>query len=392
MLVGQSMKLSKRGNIDSFVAMDVFRAANQLQLEGHSIIHMEVGQPADPAPAKVIEAAKRALDSHNIGYTEACGMAALQERIARFYADRHKVSISPAQVVVTTGSSAGFLLAFAAAFDPGDRVAIAAPGYPAYRNILAALNIEVVSIPVGPDTGWQLPVSSLQALDKPVEGVIIANPANPTGTMLDLEQIRAMASWCESHKVRLISDEIYHGIGFGKPAHTLCGMTRHGVVLNSFSKYFGMTGWRIGWMIAPPDMARAVECLQQNLFISAPTLSQIAAIAAFDCEDELDQRVQRYARNREILLDHLPKIGFDRLAPADGAFYLYADIAHLTDNSVEFCQQMLEQTGVATTPGIDFDPACGLQTIRFSYAGASDQILEAVKRLQGWDRLRHRHL
>lgn len=375
------MKVSKRGGIDPFVVMDVMRSANRREAEGHSIVHMEVGQPADPAPVAVREAAKLALDAHNIGYTEAFGIDPLRERIARYYHETHGVTVDPGRVVVTTGSSGGFIVAFAAAFDPGDRVAIASPGYPAYRNILHALNIEVVSIPVGPDSHWQLHADALEKVQGKLDGVIIANPANPTGSMLNRQELQNVAKWCEDHDSRLISDEIYHGISFGDPAATALGMADHAVVINSFSKYFGMTGWRIGWMVVPPDLARSVECLQQNLFISAPTLSQLAAIHAFDCTVELDARVARYARNREVLLNDLP---FDRLAPSDGAFYLYADVSDWTDNSPDFCRRMLTEVGVAATPGIDFDPVRGLHTIRFSFAGATEQMVEAVIRLKGW--------
>ena len=379
-----SVKLSKRGTIDPFVAMDVMRVANQRQAEGQSILHLEVGQPVDPAPQKVLAAARAALDNHAIGYTEALGWPQLRQRIAQFYADAHGVTVDAGQVVITTGSSAGFLLAFTAAFDPGDRVVLASPGYPAYRNILSALNIDVVSVPVGPETHWQLQASSLDAVQGRVDGVIIANPANPTGSMVSRQQLQQVADWCEAHDARLISDEIYHGIHYGEPAATAFGMAAHGVVINSFSKYFGMTGWRIGWMVVPPDLARSVECLQQNMFISAPTLSQLAAEQAFDCTEELDARVARYARNRDVLLNGLADVGFDRLAPSDGAFYVYADIGNLTDNSPEFCRRLLTETGVAATSGIDFDPERGLRTIRFSFAGATDHLIEAVRRLKGW--------
>ena len=378
------MKQSKRGAIDPFVVMDVMRAANQLQAGGQSILHLEVGQPVDPAPAAVIAAAKHALDSHAIGYTEALGEPALRRRIAEYYGLTQGVHVDPERVVITTGSSGGFLLAFAAAFDPGDRVVLASPGYPAYRNILRALNIEVVSVPVGPDSHWQIQAKTLANIPGRIDGVIIANPANPTGSMISRTQLQAVADWCEDHDVRLISDEIYHGIHFGEPAATACGMSPHTLVINSFSKYFGMTGWRIGWMVMPPDLLRAVECLQQNMFISAPTLSQLAALAAFDCLDELDGRVARYALNREILLKGLAKAGFDRLAPADGAFYVYADVSKWTGNSPEFCRRLLTEAGIAVTPGIDFDPERGHHTVRFSFAGATDHLTLAVRRLQQW--------
>lgn len=360
------------------------RVANQRQAAGHSILHLEVGQPVDPAPAKVIEAAKRALDSHAIGYTEAMGEPALRERIAQFYRDSHDCAVDARQVIVTTGSSGGFLLSFAAAFDPGDRVVMASPGYPAYRNILNALNIEVVTVPVGPADHWHLRPELLDAIPGRVDGVIIANPGNPTGSMIGRAQLQALADWCEAHQVRLISDEIYHGIQFAQPAVTALGMAAHGVVINSFSKYFGMTGWRVGWMVVPPDLVRSIECLQQNMFIAAPTLSQLAALHAFDCRDELDARVARYGRNRKVLLNGLADLGFNHLAPADGAFYVYADVSDLTDNAPDFCRRMLEETGVATTPGIDFDPVRGYQTMRFSYAGATDHLIQAVGRLKQW--------
>ena len=381
------MKLSKRGGIDPFVVMDVLRSANQREAQGQSIIHMEMGQPSDPAPSLVIEAAKQALDSHILGYTDALGIAPLRQRIVQFYQDRYGVCVPQNQVVVTTGSSCGFILAFAAAFDPGDRVALACPGYPAYRNILHALNIDVVSVPVGPETHWQLQARTLEKLKGKIDGVIVANPANPTGSMLSGAELSELASWCQTNDVRLISDEIYHGICFGEAAATAFGMADDAVVINSFSKYFGMTGWRIGWMLVPKDLARSVECLQQNLFISTPTLSQLAAIKVFDCTDELDARVARYARNREILLQGLPEAGFDRLAPSDGAFYLYADISYQTDNSPDFCRRMLAESGVAVTPGIDFDPVRGRQTIRFSYAGSTDHMSEAVARLKAWNKV-----
>ncbi len=378
------MKVSKRGAIAPFMAMDVMRAANEREAKGHSLVHMEVGQPSDPAPKKVIEAAKRALETHAIGYTEALGLGELRQRIAKFYGDHYGVTVDPAQVVVTTGSSSGFILAFAAAFDSGDRVAMACPGYPAYRHILSVLDIEVVPIPVGPETHWQVLAETLDALKTPIDGLIVANPGNPTGSMMTKSQLHDVAAWCENHDVRLISDEIYHGICFGEPAATAANRAEHAVVINSFSKYYGMTGWRIGWMIVPKDLARSVECLHQNLSICAPTLSQLAALSAFDCAQELDARVARYAANREILLTELPKAGFDRLAPSDGAFYLYADVSHLTEHSPDLCQDLLVNAGIAVTPGIDFDPVDGHRFIRFSFAASTDRIVEAVNRLKKW--------
>lgn len=376
-------KVAPRGAIDPFVVMDVMQAANALAATGRDIIHMEVGQPSEPAPAAVIAEAKAALDRDGLGYTLALGVDALRERIARHYAETYGVAVDPSSVVVTTGSSAGFLLAFAAAFAAGDRVAVAAPGYPAYRNILKALDIECVPIPVGAETHYQLDAAALDRAG-PLDGVVVASPANPTGSMVSQSAIERLSAHCEAKGIRLISDEIYHGITFADPAATAAGRGGHAVVINSFSKYYAMTGWRVGWMVVPDDLSRAIECLQQNMFISAPTLSQLAAIRAFDCRDDLDARVRRYARNRDILLDGLPKAGFRRFAPADGAFFLYADVSEMTGNSSDFCRRMLEQTGVATTPGIDFDPLDGRRFVRFSFAGATEQMAQAVNRLIGW--------
>jgi len=381
-----AFKVAERGAIRPFMVMDVMRAATLRQAQGGDVIHLEVGQPAGAAPERVIAAARRALADDPLGYTVAFGLDPLRERIARHYRDCYGVNVAPDAVVVTTGSSAGFLLAFLAAFAPGDRVAVAAPGYPAYRNILTALGIECVPVPVGADSRWQLTVPVLEKLEGRLDGVVVASPSNPTGSMLAAHEVAALAHWCELAGIRLISDEIYHGITYGQPATTAAASAEHLVVVNSFSKYFAMTGWRLGWMVVPPDLARAIECLQQNLFISPPTLSQLAALAAFDCLDELDQRVLRYRTNRDILLEELPKAGFTRLAPADGAFYLYADIADLTDDSQDFCRRMLAEIGVATTPGLDFDPIAGHHTLRFSYAGAPADMVEAAGRLKVWRR------
>ncbi|WP_173981187.1 pyridoxal phosphate-dependent aminotransferase [Magnetospirillum sp. UT-4] len=364
--------------------MDVLREANRLQAAGADVVHLEVGQPSGQAPSRVLATAQAALAGHPLGYTEALGLPDLRARIAGHYRDVYGVSLDPGRVVVTTGSSAGFLLAFLAAFEVGDRVAVAAPGYPAYRNILKALGIECVTVPVGPASRWQLDAAALENVEGRLDGVVVASPSNPTGSMLSAAQVAELAAWCEGRGVRLVADEIYHGIHYGTPAATVAGADGHAVIVNSFSKYYAMTGWRLGWMVVPPDLLRAVECLQQNLFISAPTLSQIAAGAVFDCTDELDARVATYRINRDILLDGLPRAGFDRLAPSDGAFYLYADIAALTEDSPEFCRRMLAEAGVAATPGIDFDPDRGHRTMRFSFAGTPEQMTEAVTRLRAW--------
>ena len=288
-------------------------------------------------------------------------------------------------MVVTTGSSAGFILAFLAAFEPGDRVAMASPSYPAYRNTLSAVGVVPLELPAGPGSRFQPTVEMLAALDPAPDGLIIASPSNPTGTMLAEAELRRLAAYCADHGIRLISDEIYHGLTYGPAAVTALAVDAQAVVINSFSKYFSMTGWRLGWLVAPDDLARSIECLAQNLFISAPTLSQLAGVAAFDCEHELNGHVARYARNRELLLRELPAAGFGRLAPADGAFYLYADVSALTDDSEALCRRILAQTGVAITPGIDFDPVRGRSFVRFSFAGATETIAEAARRLQEID-------
>jgi len=381
-----ALKVSRRGRIAPFIVMDVMRAANEMEAAGNDVVHLEVGQPGTAAPAAVIDAAKQALDRERLGYTDAMGVPALRDRIARHYRDWYTVEVPAERVVVTTGSSGGFVLAFLSAFDPGDRVALVEPGYPAYRNILAALDIEPVGLPVGPETRFQPSVALLEALHEPLDGLIVASPSNPTGTMLGAAELRDLADYCGQRGIRLISDEIYHGITYERAASTALAINPDAIVINSFSKYFSMTGWRLGWMVVPTDLLRAVECLAQNLFISPPSLSQHAGLAVFDCTDELDANVARYARNRSLLLDELPAAGFDRLAPADGAFYLYADVAGLTNDSDEFCRRMLAETGVATTPGIDFDPVRGRSYIRISFAGSEADMAEAARRLKAWRR------
>jgi aspartate/methionine/tyrosine aminotransferase len=379
-----ALKTARRGNVPPFIVMDVLAKANERQAQGHAVYHLEVGQPGTPAPAKVIEAARRALGSERLGYTEALGIPALRRRIAQHYREWYGVALDPARVVVTTGSSGAFLLGFLAAFDPGDRVALAAPGYPAYRNILGALGIEAVPLPVGANTRFQPTADLLAALPGKLDGLIVASPSNPTGTMLDRAGLQALAEGCAARGVRLVSDEIYHGIVYGDQAHSALEFTRDAIVVNSFSKYFSMTGWRLGWMVLPEDLARPVECLAQNLFISPPSLSQHAAVAAFDCADELGANVRRYADNRALLLELLPKAGFARIAPSDGAFYLYAEVGHLTPDSHAFCRRMLEETGVAATPGTDFDPERGHRFVRFSFAGTTADMKAAAERLIAW--------
>lgn len=380
------LKIARRGAVPPFIVMEVMRAALEREQAGGDVLHLEVGQPSTGAPAPVIAAAKAALDADRLGYTEALGIPALRAAIARFYRDRHGIDVAPRRIVITTGSSGGFLLGFLAAFEPGDRVAMAAPSYPAYRNILTALGVTPVELPAGPETRFQPSVALLESLGHPVEGLIIASPSNPAGTMLDGDALRALADYCRAKGIRLVSDEIYHGITYGAAAVSALAVDPNAVVINSFSKYFSMTGWRLGWMVVPDDLARSVECLAQNLYIAPPSLSQHAAVAVFDAIPELDANVARYARNRALLLAELPKAGFTKLAPADGAFYLYADVTALTDDSEEYCRLMLAETGVAATPGIDFDPARGRHTLRFSFAGATEDMAEAARRLQRWRR------
>ena len=382
-----SGKLSRRSaGVDAFIVMDVMAAAAEKEAAGDVVIHLEVGQPSTPAPKGALAAAHAALDADRIGYVAALGMPALRERIARHYRETYGADVSPDRVVVTTGSSGGFPLAFLASFDAGDRVALAAPGYPAYRNILAALNLEAVDLPTSAADRFQPTVAALEKAG-PLDGLILASPSNPTGTMVTRAELKALADWCNANGVRLISDEIYHGIVYEGETHSAVEVSDTAIVVNSFSKYFSMTGWRVGWLVVPPDMVRPIERLTQNFFISVPTLSQHAALAAFDCRDELDGHVKRYRTNRDLLMAGLPAAGLDRLTPAQGAFYIYADVSHLTNDSRDFCSRMLREAGVATTPGIDFDRARGAGTLRISFAGSTAEMEEAVRRLKQWSRM-----
>jgi aspartate/methionine/tyrosine aminotransferase len=367
--------------------MDVLRAANAREAAGERVIHLEVGQPGTPAPEPVREAARRALADSRIGYTDAEGIPPLREAIAAHYRAQYGVTVDPAEIFVTTGSSAAFQLAFLAAFEPGDRVALAAPGYPAYRNILSALGLETVLIEVGENAHYQ-PNPELLADYPDLAGLIVASPANPTGTMIAPPELRRLVDYCRDRGIRLVSDEIYHGITYEGEAATARAFGASdetaAIVVNSFSKYYSMTGWRLGWMLVPPDLARSVECLAQNFYISPPALSQLAAIPAFDCRAELDGHVARYRANRDLLIATLEQAGLARFAPADGAFYLYVDVSSLTRDSEAFCRQMLAEIGVATTPGRDFDPIHGGDWLRISFAGSSDDIAEAARRLGNW--------
>jgi aspartate/methionine/tyrosine aminotransferase len=368
------------------MVMDVMAAAARIEAQGGRVVHMEVGQPAAPAPRTAIAAAKAALDRADIGYTAALGIPQLRARIARYYADAHGVTVDPERIVVTTGSSAGFILAFLALFEPGDRIAVACPGYPPYRHILTALGCEPVLIETTEATRWALTPADLLAAHRktPLAGVIVASPANPTGTMMTADALQALIRAAEGEGIRFISDEIYHGLDYAFAAETAVRLTDRAVVINSFSKYFCMTGWRVGWMVVPPELVRPVERLQQNLAISVPTLSQIAAEAAFEGRAEMEEVKHGYEENRRILLAGLPAAGFDRILPVDGAFYLYADISRFSDDSLDFAKRMLEQAGVAATPGVDFDPVHGRHAIRFCYAGSAAEMHEAVERIGGW--------
>ena len=378
------LKVARRGSIPPFIVMDVMRAADEREAEGGDVLHLEVGQPSTAAPSLVIEAAASALKSDRLGYTLAFGVTALRRRIARHYLDLYGLELEPERVAITTGSSGGFLLAFLSAFEAGDRVALASPGYPAYRNILSAVGVEVLNMAVGPETNFQPTPEILDGIAGEIDGLIVASPSNPAGTMIRAGGMAGLATYCAGRGIRLISDEIYHGITYEEPAVTALAYGDDAIVVNSFSKYYSMTGWRLGWLVVPPDLLRSVECLAQNLFISPPTLSQLAAVAAFDCGEELDANVRRYAANRALLLDELPKAGFDRLASADGAFYLYADVARMTNDAEELCRRMLAETGVAATPGIDFDPERGARYVRFSFSGPFADMAEAAQRLKAW--------
>lgn len=383
------ISLSRRGKISSFLAMDVMREAGVLEGEGAHICHMEVGQPGTKAPSLVREAAKKALDEDLIGYTEALGIRRLRERISKHYLDAYNVSISSDQVIITTGSSAGFVLSFLATLDAGDSVAITRPGYPCYREILHALDLKAVELPVGFENNWVPTVDEVaNAIENEnVKALLLASPANPTGVMLDKARLKDLIELTNSKSVWFFSDEIYHGLTYERPADTAlaCGSaeaTDHVIILNSFSKYFSMTGWRIGWMVVPPGLIRRMEKLNQHLFISAPALSQIAAISAFDAFEELEILKAQYERNREILCDGLKAASFGRFAPPDGAFYIYTDVSDFTDDSLAFSKKLLRDYGIAASPGFDFDHSGGAHMMRFSYAGTEVDVIEAVSRLK----------
>ena len=380
------MPQSRRSDIAPFLAMDVLARANAADAEGRSIAHLELGEPGSPAPEAVRDAARAVLDRGAVGYTEALGRSSLRARIARHYGETYGVDLDPRRVIVTTGSSGGFLLTFLALFDTGARIALAEPGYPAYRNIVRALDLEPVAIPVGPAERWQVAADRLveTQANSPLDGLLVASPANPTGTMLAPDDLEALVRRCDEDGITFISDEIYHGLNYETEAMTALSASEHAVVINSFSKYYCMTGWRVGWMVVPPDLVRVVERLAQNLFISAPTISQVAAEAAFDAKPEFEALRATYQTNRDMLARSLARAGLAEHAPADGAFYLYADVSRFSNDSVTFAARLLDEAGVAATPGIDFDPERGNAFVRFSYANAPQVIEEAGERIVRW--------
>src|ERR1700749_988477 len=384
--VANLLSASSRSDVPPFMVMDVMSAAERIEAAGGHVIHMEVGQPAAPAPKTAIVAARAALEGGRIDYTSALGIPSLRARIARHYRDTYRCMVDAERIVVTTGSSGGFILAFLALFEPGDRVAVTVPGYPPYRHILTALGCEPVLIETSSETRHALTGEALLAAhrEKPLQGVLVASPANPTGTMMSREALTGLMAAAKSAGIRFISDEIYHGLDYAFPAVTAAELSPDALVINSFSKYFCMTGWRVGWMVVPEPLVRPIERLQQNLSISVPTLSQIAAEAAFEGAAEMEAIKRGYQENRRILIEGLPKAGLTKFLPADGAFYLYADVSDFTADSFAFASEMLEKARVAATPGLDFDPVHGRAFIRLSYARSADEMREAVARIAAW--------
>ncbi len=383
------IKVGRGAFAPPFMVMDVISAANaraaSLPPGAANVLRMEVGQPGAGAPQGARLAAAKALGGPDpMGYTEALGRPSLRARLTQHYTDWYGIEILKERIAVTLGASGAFPLAFLAAFDPGDRVALASPFYPPYVNILVALGLEPVVIETGPETRYQPTPALLDQLGPPPDGLIVASPCNPAGAMLNPDELQALAAWCDARGVRLVSDEIYHGLHYARPISTAAAFSDTAIVVNSFSKYFCMTGWRVGWMVLPPDLVRPVECLAQNLFISAPHISQLAAEAAFACGPELEANVASYRRSRDVLLNALPKAGFPNLAAADGAFYIYADLDGRTNDSVGFCSRLLAEAGIAATPGVDFDRTRGRRTMRFSYCGPESDMAAAAERLQAW--------
>jgi aspartate/methionine/tyrosine aminotransferase len=375
------MRVSRRSAVDPFIVMDVMEAARAAEEAGRHVIHMEVGQPGTPAPAAARKALAEAMETGSLGYTVALGLPELRARIARHYAEWYGVSLDPARVVVTAGASGAFLLAFTALFDAGERVALGAPGYPSYRQILRALSLVPVDIETRAEARYQPEPDQVRAVAD-LAGLIVASPANPSGTMLSREAMAGLIGAAAARGAAFVSDEIYHGLAYGDRTVSALELSDDVLVVNSFSKYFSMTGWRVGWMVVPEDVVRTVERLAQNMFICPPHASQVAALAAMDATEELEANRAVYAENRRLMLEGLPRAGFDRIAPPDGAFYIYADVSELTSDSLSFAREILNEAGVAVTPGLDFDPRRGHQTLRFSYARATADIAEGLERLR----------
>jgi len=386
---GKAPRASQRSAIPAFIVMDVMQAAAERVAAGADVVHMEVGQPATPAPQAALDAVKRALERETLGYTMALGLPALRQRIAAHYRETYGVTVKSEQVIVTTGSSAGFVLAFLALFDVGAKVALPSPGYPCYRHILTALGQEPVLLVTDESSRWMPRGADVAAAARQgLAGLLVASPANPTGTMLAPGRLAELAAACEASGLWLVSDEIYHGLTYTRPAETALAYSAQAVVINSFSKYYSMTGWRVGWLVVPPELVRPIERLAQNLYISPPAVAQVAALGAFDARDELEANKRVYAENRDLLLSELPKAGLTRILPADGAFYLYVDISEFGTDSVAFTRAMLAEIGVAATPGVDFDAARGSAYLRLCYAGSTADMALAARRLKGWPRLR----
>ncbi len=385
------MRISSRGDVDPFIVMDVMEAARREEEAGRSIIHMEVGQPGTAAPEGARAALTREMARDPLGYTVALGRPDLRERISRLYRDWYGIDVAPERIVVTAGSSAAFQLSFIALFDKDERVAVGEPGYPSYRNILKALSLEPVGIQTHAENRFQPVASEITAIPD-LAGLLVASPANPTGTMLDRNALEALIAACSARDIAFISDEIYHGIQYDNRAVSALEISDDVVVINSFSKYFSMTGWRVGWMVVPETHIRQVERLAQNMFICAPHASQVAALAAMDCNSELSANMEVYRTNRALMLEGLPKAGFDRIAPPDGAFYIYADVSELTHDSRELAGEILEGAGVSVTPGLDFDPVRGGRSLRFSYARSTEDIREGLARLERFMRKRIRRV
>lgn len=380
-----TIKTSKRSDIESFRALENLRRVNELKAKGESIIQLSPGQPCFGAPDAALEYAREMIAKDpRQGYTDAIGMVALREKIAAYYPAYYDCTADPDNIVITVGSSGGFIFAFLAAFDAGDTIALTTPTYPAYRNILKSLNLNVIEIPTTAENNYQPTATLLANCGKKFDGLIINSPSNPTGAMIDGDELKKICAWCDANNVRLISDEAYHGITYETKAETALKYSKNVIILNTFSKYFAMTGWRLGWMVLPPELAAPVKKLAENLFVSPPTISQYMAIKMFDHLDVCDGYVKQYRQNRDILRKGLSEAGFTKLSQASGAFYFYADVHHLTNDSEEFCRRMLSDAKVSMVAGTDFDSGRGNGTIRIAYAGTTDDMNEAVARLKKW--------